>query len=179
MSVFDFPTPGASPDQIIAEMHRVREHLHNAPDPNEVGGNGRSLLSLALVLCSTGEGESLVQSLLERGADPNKPTPWANFTTLLSVSNSLPLVKKFIEGGLRLNEVYEVSYAAGGVTDGPSTLLDHLYGIREYISPKRKKLDALVKKHAGGLGKRRRFIDDTIALLESRGAKRATELAIR
>jgi hypothetical protein len=178
MSVFDFPTPGASPDQIVAEMQRAREYLQNAPDPNEVGADGRTLLLLALILCSTGEGEPLVLSLLERGSDPNQPTPWVNFTTLLSVSNSLPLVKKFIESGLRLNEIYGVSYAKGGVTDGPSTLLDHACGVRDYISPKRKKLNALANKYAGGLGKRRRFIDETIALLESHGAKRAVEVAM-
>ncbi len=177
MNVFSFPTPGASADQLVAEMHRVREYLQNAADPNEASRDGRTLLLLALVLYSHGDGEPLVVSLLERGADPNQPTPWANFIMLVSVSESLGLVRKFIERGLRLNDLYEASYAQGGLTDGPSTLLDHLYGIRDYISPKRKKLNAQANKYAGGLGKRRRFIDETIALLESHGAKRAAELA--
>jgi hypothetical protein len=177
MNVFDFPPSGASVDEIIAAKHRVWDYILNARDPNEAGDNGRTLLLLALMMCYGGKGESLVSDLLERGADPNRPSAWANFTLLLTVSNSLPLVRKLIDSGLKLNEVHEVDpeQRGLGLTTGPSTLLDHAYAIRGYISPKRKKLNALANKHAGGLGKRRRFIDETIALLESRGAKRAQE----
>src|SRR5262245_6250687 len=166
MSVFDFPTADASPEEIIAEIRRVREYLRNAPDPNETGSDGRTLLLLALTLCASAkamgelgydlEGEALVMDLLQRGADPNRPSAWVNFTMALSVSQSLSLMKKLIDSGLSLNEVYEVSHAQGAMTDGRSTLLDHLYGIRDYISPKRKKLNELANKYAGGLGERRR-----------------------
>ena len=177
MSVFDFPTAGAPWDEVAAEMQRVREYLRTTPDPNEVGDNGRTLLQLALILCSTDEGESLVIDLLQRGADPNRPSAWATFTLAVSVSSSLPVVKQLLESGLRLNEVYEISSAEGELTDGPSTLLDHLYGIRDYTSPRRKRINALANKYAGGLGKRRRFIEEAIALLEANAAKRAADLA--
>jgi hypothetical protein len=176
MKAFEELAPGMSWDQVRAHFQRVREYIQHSADPNETGEDGQTLLLLALSFSSTDEGEDLVTGLLDRGANPNKPSSWAIFTKALSVSNSLALVTKLIQNGLCLNEVYEVSYAKGGVTDGPSTLLDHLYGIRDYIAPKRKKLGAITKKYAGGLGKRRRFIDETIALLESRGAKRAVEL---
>jgi hypothetical protein len=176
MSVFDFLSR-AWPDDLVDQMHLVRDYIRNAQDPNEAGANGRTLLSLALILCVVGEGEALVTELLERGADPNRPSAWTNFTQVLRLSNSLPLVKKFVDCGLRLNEVYSVSIENGGLSEGPSTLLDHLYAIRDYISPRRKQLNALLDKHAGGLGKRRRFIEETIAMLESHGAKRAQELS--
>jgi hypothetical protein len=177
MKHFDFTSLEASPNDIVAEMERVREYIRNAPDPNETEANGRTLLQLALISYVTDEGKSLVADLLERGADPNRPTAWANFTLLLTVSNSLPLVQAFVDRGLRLNDVYRTSIEKGALTEGPSTLLDYVYAIRDYISPRRKKLNALANKYAGGLGKRRRFIDETIALLESRGAKRAQDLS--
>ena len=78
---------------------------------------------------------------------------------------------------MQLNQVYDVKYAGEKEARGPLTLLDNAYALQESISPKRKTLDALAKKHAGGLlGKRRRFIAEVIALLERRGAKRAVEL---
>ena len=176
-SIQELATAGASSNEIIVQMHRVRDYLRNASDPNEVDSDGRTLLLMAVCLCFEGEGESLVANLLERGADPNRPSPWVNFTMLLTMSNSLPLVRKFVDGGMRLNDVYDPSADKSAITKAPSTLLDHVCAIRDYISPKRKKLNALSEKHAGGLGKRRRFIDETIALLESHGAKRAGELS--
>jgi hypothetical protein len=178
MSIFDFPTPGATAGEIIADMDRVRAHLRAAPDPNEAGANGRTLLTLALVTCFEGRGEELVSDLLHRGADPNRPSAWANFTSLLTVSHSLPLVREFISRGMRLNDVYEgMDEATGRLVVGPSTLLDYAYALRDYIAPDRKKVNSLADKYAGGLGKRRRFIDETIALLEASGAKRAADLA--
>ena len=176
MNVFDLPTPGAPYQQLAAELREIRKYLVDPADPNETAGDGRTLLLLALGLCVDSEGEALAMRLLERGADPNKPTPCAIFTKLLTASNSLPLVTKLVECGLRLNDVYDLSRAQGWLTDGPSTLLDHAYAIRDSISPKRKNLDALANKYAGGLGGRRRFIDETIALLELHGAKRASDL---
>lgn len=179
MSVFDYPTPGVSFEELIEQMHRVRAYIREARDPNETGENGRSLLLLAVSLCFDSEGECAVSSLLQRGADPNRPSPWANFTTLLAVSNSLSLVREFIDQGLRLNDTCDVREEPGSLTHGPSTLLDHVYAVRDYLSPERKKPDALATKYAGGLGNRRRFIDDVIELLLARGAKRAAELPRR
>lgn len=61
------------------------------------------------------------------------------------------------------------------MTDGNATILDHAYAILEYIDPKHKTRDHLARKHAGGLGKRRKFIAEIIAILEVRGAKRFAE----
>lgn len=176
MSVFDFPASCTTADEFIAAKQRVEDYIRKAADPNEAGDNGRTLLELALLMCFEGKGESLVMELLVRGADPNRPSPWQTFTTFLIGSNSIELVREFIARGLRLNDVYEVPSEAGGLTAGPTTLLDHVYAIRDGIAPKRKKLNALAKKYAGGLGKRRRFIDETIALLEASGGKRAQDL---
>lgn len=177
MSVFDFPTPGLTARDMLAEKQRVQGYIRQAPDPNEAGENGRTLLTLALMTCFEGEGEDLVWDLLGRGADPNQPSAWANFTGLLTVSCSLPLVREFVGRGLRLNDVYEAAeWQAGGLLAGPSTVLDYAYAVRDYVAPKRKAVNRLANKYAGGLGKRRRFIDETIALLETSGAKRAADL---
>ncbi len=177
MSIFEFPSPGATAGQIVAERLRVQEYVRAAADPSEAGANGRTLLTLALMTCFEGRGEELVWDLLRRGADPNRPSPWANFTGLLAVSNSLPLVQEFVGRGLRLNDVYEgVEGPTGGLLTGPSTLLDYVLAVRGYIAPKRKKVNRLADEYAGGLGKRRRFIDEAVALLGAAGAKRAADL---
>ena len=174
MSVFEFPTFGATTDEMLAEKLRVQEYVRAAADPNEEGGNGRTLLTLALMTCFEGRGEELVWDLLRRGADPNRPSAWANFTGLLTVSNSLPLVREFVSRGLRLNYIYEgVEEQTGGLLNGPSTLLDYAHAVRDYVAPKRNKVNILAEKYAGGLGKRRRFLNDTIVLLEAAGAERA------
>jgi hypothetical protein len=177
MSIFDFPTPDASAGEIVAEKCRVQEYIRAAPDPNEAGENDRTLLTLALMICFDGRGEELVWDLLRRGADPNRPSAWANFTGLLTVTSSLPLVREFVSRGLRLNDLYEgVEEQTGGLLVGPTTLLDYVHAVRGYIAPKRRKINSLADRYAGGLGKRRRFIDETIALLEASGAKRAADL---
>jgi hypothetical protein len=90
MSVFDFPTPDLTSQELYAQKMKVRNYIRDATDPNESGENGRSLLLLSLIGCFEGDGESVVSELLNRGADPNLPSPWTTFVTLLSVSNSLP-----------------------------------------------------------------------------------------
>lgn len=176
MNVFDFPVSGATLSEVISHKQQVQDHIRNAADPNETGGNGRTLLELAIMTCFEGRGEDLVSDLLRRGAEPNRPSPWAIFVGVLMMSNSVSLVKELLDHGLRLNDVFEVEEATGGLVNGPSTILDHAYAVRDYIAPKRKKIDALANKYAGGLGRRRRFIDETIAVLESAGAKRAADL---
>ena len=176
MSVFDFPTPGAAADDLLAQRRRVQEYVRDAADPNETGGDGRTLLTLALLTCFDGDGEELVSDLLARGADPNRPSAWANFTTLLTVSCSPPLVRDFVDRGLRLNEVFDVDGPqTGGLLAGPATLLDYACAVRDSVAPKGR-ADRLAKKYAGGLGPRRRFLDETIALLEASGAERAVDL---
>ena len=178
MSVFDYPTPATTTDDILAQRQRVQDYVRDAADPNEAGENGRTLLTLALMTCFEGQGEDLVWNLLGRGADPNRSSGWLNFVHLLTrLSGSLPLVQEFIKRGLRLNDVYDhVEAVTGGLLVGQATLLDYVYAVRDYIAPKRKKIIRLANKYAGGLGKHRRFVDETIALFEASGAKRAADL---
>ncbi|NNJ27303.1 hypothetical protein [Alienimonas chondri] len=174
MSVFDFPTPGAASGDLLAQKRRVQDYVREASDPNEAGENGRTLLTLALLTCFEGQGEELVVDLLRRGADPNRPSAWANFTSLLTVSCSLPLVREFVDAGLRLNDVYRIDgQQTGGLLAGPCTVLNYADAVRDSIAPKRKTANQLADRYAGGLGPRRRFIDESIALLESSGAERA------
>src|SRR6478736_1107727 len=99
-------------------MRRIREYIPNACDPNETAPDGQTLLLYALCFCSTSDGEKLVTDLLDRGADPNKPSAWTILTTLLSVSNSIHLVEKLVEAGLELNHIYEI-VGEGHLTNGP------------------------------------------------------------
>jgi hypothetical protein len=175
MSIFDRPESFANFNELEAWTQRLFDYVRDVPDPNERGPDGRSLLLLALTLHSMPGGPELIMNLMDRGADPNQPTAWSIFSMALG-SNSLPLVTKLLDHGLLLNGIFDVK-GEGQLVHGPSTLLDHAYAIRAYISPKRKALDALAKKHVGSLmGMRRQFIEDVIALLEARGAKRAAEL---
>jgi hypothetical protein len=175
MNVFEFDPAGLSWEEIAEQQRLRRQYIRDALDPNEAADDGRTLLLLAVCYCSTQEGQELFLGLLDRGADPNKPTAAAIFTSLLMASSSMPLVEKLVEKGLRLNDVYESNEFCRASED-VFTLLDYLYWICGKISRKRKALNALSDKHAGGLGERRQFIEDVIALLESHGAKRAKEL---
>jgi hypothetical protein len=175
MAIFDQPQSFATIEELDAWTQHLFDYVRDARDPNERGADGRSLLLLALPLHNLPGGEVLIMNLLDRGADPNQPTSWSIFSASLR-SNSLPLVAKLVDCGLQMNLVYDVK-GEGQLLHGPSTLLDHAYAVRNYISTKRTGLNALVKKHAGGpMEERRQFIEEVIVLLEARGAKRAAEL---
>jgi hypothetical protein len=175
MNLFQFPENAASTEEITQWMHCLEEHFQQTPNPNECGANGRTLLQMALLLCSSAGKEKLAIDLLDRGANPNKPTPWTIFTSAMTSSNSTRLISKLIECGLELNRVFEEKHESR-LTDGPATLLDYACGLRDYLSPKHRGRTTLARKHAGGIGKRRQFIEDTIELLESHGAKRARDV---
>lgn len=177
MNVFDDPPQGAPAAEVLARRAATLRALRAAPDPNEAGPDGRTLLTVALMNCVEGDGEDVVVDLLRRGADPNRPSAWTNFTTLLTVSASFPLVREFLDRGLRLDEVYEdVGPQTGGLLTGPATLLDYADAVGRFLAPRRSKPARAARKHAGGLGGRRRFIEETIHLLEDAGATRAADV---
>lgn len=176
MNVFDIPDLEWPLERLQEHMRRVKEYVRTAADPNETGPNGRNLLILAIPFLVESSDDSIVADLLQRGADPNTPSPWATFTYVVGACNSISLVRKFIEHGLRLNDVFDVPAANAVFTRGQSTLLDYMLGIRSYLTSKTKNVSAAVEGSSGNLSQRRQFIDETIALLELRGAKRAIEL---
>jgi hypothetical protein len=134
------------------------------------------LLLGALQCCFKGRNEDHVLFLLESGENPNEPSGWAVFTMMLATTNSIPIATKLIECGLNLNEVYMTDRDLGHFSSGESTILDHVYGVQAYLSPKRKKRKELTETHAVRLSPRRRFIEELIVLLRSSGAMRAPEL---
>lgn len=158
---------------------KVVEYLRAAPDPNEEGESGRNLLTLALIMQLLTGCENLAAELLDRGADPNQPSPMSNLIMLvrnLKLENSpIPLLKKFIEKGMELNNIYDLN-DPHLPRKGQSTLLDLLDAWQGTMSPKRKTLNALADKYVGGLGGIRGSFTEAIALLESHGAKRAADM---
>ena len=117
-----------------------------------------------------------MQSLVDYVAAGGESSGWAIFTMMLATTNSIPIAKKLIECGLNLNTVYVTDRDSGHFSTGESTILDHVYGVQAYLSPKRKKLKELTASHAVRLSPRRKFIEEIIILLRSKGAMRASEL---
>ena len=152
MSVFEFPPVGESFAELLAAKKAAENYIETAKDPNEAGPNGQTLLMLAIQMCFEGNGESTVSRLIARGANPNLPSAWTNFVALLTTTNSIELATQLINAGLELNEIYETNRDAGDFCNGRATILDHVYGIREYISPKHRKRTELATRYAGGLG---------------------------
>lgn len=168
-------------DETSAESFDVRkvkvaEYIRTTPDLNQEYNEGYNLLMLAIGMQLLSGYENLAEELLDRGADPNRPSSLDLVTSLVRSMKverpPLSLLKKLIEKGMELNHVYDVD-DPDLPCQGMSTLLDYLDASLEGISPKRKRLNALANKYAGGLGGVRNFLGDAIAMLESHGAKRA------
>ena len=157
----------------LIDMQRLVDYIAAGGEPIQ---KATDLLG-ALQCCFEGRNEEHVLLLLESGANPNDPSPWAVFNMMLATTNSLTIAIKLIECGLDLNAVYETDRELGHFSTGESTILDHVYGVQAYLSPKRKKLKELTNSHAVSLSPRRKFIEDLIVLLRSKGAMRASELS--
>lgn len=176
MSIIDIPLTDVPFDQLGRHIEDLKEYLRRADDPNEAGSNGQTCVSIAVQFCNTDDGIQILWSLLDRGGDPNRPNPIANFVGYTASATSLKPLEYMIDAGLELNEVYDPIPDLLGDGDCPFTLLDYVLSVQAYLNKNRKSLDHLANKYAGGLGPRRRFVDDTIALLIRHGAKRAEEL---
>lgn len=151
--------------------------MRNADDPNEIAADGRSLLNIALTHASTSDGQDIVIGLLHRGAYPNYPLGFLNFSMALSTCHSIALINAMLDAGLRVNDVFR-SEDVDFVDDKERfTILDYATGIENYFGRKKKPLKRLTSKTGGSLGGRRRFIHETINLLRGAGARTATELA--
>src|SRR5689334_22607775 len=109
MNPLDIPIESLTTVEKATEhFRRVKEFLLNVPDPNVTGIDGRTGLLHALALCTANGGEPIVVSLLERGADPNRPSPLTIFSTFMSCATSVTLLEKMIAAGLKLDGVYTV-----------------------------------------------------------------------
>lgn len=174
MNVFDQPEPNASLPEIMEYMTVVRKYLENAEDPNESSDDGRTLLTVGLTLCSDETCVPLVLRLLDLGADPNRPSPYAVFAIAMTSTSSLAIIERLLDCGLRVNDVFDLAKDAVILTQPTTTLLDYAEAVQKYLGGKR--VNQLANKHAGGLSGRSKFVADVIELLQQRGAKRLEEL---
>ncbi len=174
MSLLDIQFDAIPWDRIAQHVQQLKEYIRVAPNPNEHDSLGQTCLTLALALCNDAEGEDLVCELLRRGADPNMPNALTNFLKYLGAAKRTMPLEGLIEAGLRLNDLYTVDpvHLPKGRT-GKSTLLDFATDAQEYVSGRKTGLNKLAKKHAVPLDGRRRFLADTVALLEAHGAVHA------
>jgi hypothetical protein len=175
MSIIDIPLSDVPVESLQTHIQQLKDYLRNALEPNETSVDGSTCVSISLQFCDTEEGIQVLTSLLERGGDPNLPSPIYNFVTFTTVASSVAPLEYMLDAGLRVGDVYEPT--AGLLSDGerPFTLLDYVLDIQVYLNRNRKTLGALADKYAGGLGKRRRFIENVIELLTAHGAVRASE----
>jgi hypothetical protein len=176
MNPLDIPLASVPPEQLVDHVRALKAYVRDVADPNATGDSGFTCLRIALSFCNTEDGEHLVTSLLERGADPNRPTAFANFYVFMLTATRITPLEHMIRAGLKLNEVY--SAEPGVLPTGRSdsfTLLDLALDVEAYLNTRTKRFTDLVEKHAGPLTGRRRFVADVIALLRSHGAIRAED----
>ncbi len=179
MNPFQYLYDDATGETFVERARRVVEYLRTAADPNEEGESGRSLLTLAITMQLLSGCDDVAAELLDRGADPNQPSPMNIVIALVRSTKverpPLPLLEKLIAKGMELNNVYDIDdpYLP---CKGPSTILDFLDASLGKLSPRRKTLNALANEYVGGLGSIRSFLAEAIALVESHGAKRAAEI---
>jgi hypothetical protein len=152
-------------------MRRVKEFIRTTSDPNAASPDGQSCLLFALAFCAEGDGEDLVRSLLDRGADPNRPTAMAVFQTFMTAANRLDALAWLIRAGLNLNEVHTAE--PGSLPTGRGgrvTLLDYAMDVDAFLGLRNVKA---AERRVGPLRGRRRFVADVIAMLKAHGALRA------
>jgi hypothetical protein len=178
MNPLQVPIASVPPEELLDHMAALKAHLIAAPDPNAANVDGQTCLLLALGFCIDEEGERLVTSLLERGADPNRPSAMANFQTFMTAARQVAVLERLIEAGLNVNGVYTIEPGLLPTgRGGRITLLDYALDVDAYLN-RRVKNDAFVrtiKKHAGSLSGRRRFVADVIAVLKANGAVSAMD----
>lgn len=176
MSLPELPNEVTSWEQVADYLTRLKSYLLNTNDPNEASANGRTCVAHAIGLCNTEEGIVILKSLLGKGGNPNLPSPFDNFQNYNMVAKSIEPLELLISAGLELNHVYTAEPGFLFTGDRPFTILDFAIDIQARLNKNRKSWSSLAKKYAGGIGSRRRFIDDTVTLLESHGAKHAADV---
>jgi hypothetical protein len=167
MTPLDLSLESVPPEQLTEHMRRLREFIRTTPDPNASGPHGRTCLLFALAFNAEGDGKGIVKSLLDRGADPNRPSAFDVFGTFMTVGKHVEVLESLIRAGLKLNEVYTVE--AGSLPTGRGgrvTLLDYALDVQAYLTGRQSK----PKKRAEPLAGRRRFVADVISLLDVYGA---------
>ncbi len=178
MNPFDTPIASIPPERLLDHVVALKEHLFTTSEPNAANADGQTCLLMALGFCVGEDGEQLVASLLERGADPNRPSAMANFSTFMTAAKRVAPLARLIGAGMELNDVYTVEpgvLATG--RGGRITLLDYALDVEAYLNrrSKNKAFVRTVEKHAGPLSGRRRFVADVIELLKANGAASAAD----
>jgi hypothetical protein len=178
MNAFDTPIASVPHERLMDHMVALKEYLLTAPDPNAANADGQTCLLMALGFCVGEDGERLVASLLERGADPNRPSAMANFSVFMTAAKRVSPLERMIEAGLKLDEVYTVEPGLLPTgRGGEITLLDYALDVEAYLNKrtKNKAFVRTVEKHAGPLTGRRRFVADVIELLRANGGASAAD----
>jgi hypothetical protein len=176
MNPFDTPIASMPADRLVDHVTALKEHLLTTSDPNAANAEGQTCLLMALGFCVGEDGEQVVASLLERGADPNRPSAMANFSTFMTAAKRVAPLERLIGAGMTLNDVYTVEPGLLPTgRGGRITLLDYALDVEAYLSrrTKNKAFVRTVEKHAGPLSGRRRFVADVIDLLKANGATSA------
>jgi hypothetical protein len=178
MNAFDTSITSVPPERLMGHLAALKQHLLATSDPNAVNPEGKTCLLMALGFCVFDDGDGLVTALLERGADPNRPSPIANFSTFMTAAKRVEPLERLIRAGLKLDDVYTVEPGLLPTgRGGQITLLDYALDVEAYLNrrARNKAFVRTVEKHAGPLSGRRRFVADVIALLKANGAGSAAD----
>lgn len=122
MNPRDVPLSSVPPDQLAEHIRQLKEYIRETTDPNRPGHDGQTCLRLALAYCNDEGGEDRIASLLERGADPNRPNAFVYFQTYVPTCPS-----------------------------GRITLLDYVLDAEAYLNRRSKGFIKFAEKHAGPL----------------------------
>jgi hypothetical protein len=175
MSILDRQLGEVPPEQLREHIIKLKDYLRNVADPNETSINGQTAISIALLFCFEEEEADIIGSLMSKGGNPNIPCPFQNFVRYTLGAKKISILQHMIDGGLQLNNTFTAEPEFNYLGSQPFTILDYTLDIQSQLN-KNRVWASLAKKYAGGIGQRRRFIDETIALLKSHGAKQASEL---
>jgi hypothetical protein len=170
------PIEAVPPEELSEYIEELKVHLRNSNEPNQLVQKNLSWISIAIIFCRDEDGIDLLRSLLAKGGDPNQPSPFSNFFQYtLSADSTEPLVL-LISAGLNLNQVYAAQPGFLLSEERPFTILDYALDIQKELVKNKRVLSGAQKKFGVNMNSRQRFINETISLLKSHGAKCAAEI---
>jgi hypothetical protein len=171
-----FPFLTVPPEERSEYIEKLKVHLRNTNEPNELVQKNLSLVTLAIILCRDEDGIDILRSLIARGGNPNIPTPFNNFLHYTLGGDSTEPLVLLIDAGLNLNQVYPAQPDVLLSEERPFTVLDYALDIQKELTKNKKVLSGIKKKFGVNMNSRQRFIDETISLLKAHGAKCAAEI---